>query len=478
MTTLAPGSPRCIGWRCLVVAGALTIAACGGSDSAGEAAPTAAAEPPAAGSEPVDAAPATTVTSGEGGLAALDFFGSAVELSDGPVTLTADGEEQIATMASGASVTVPAGAFDAPTDVVVTEARLGFDTVVQSAPNATAIVVSSEPADQLAAPVVVDIPVTSPDTTVVVLEDDTWVTVAHDDSTARVELRHFSDRVIAVSEGSAAGAPPPTGDDPDESPAQFLRLCIGAVYLMYGGEAADEADDDEAARFSGDLAFSVCTRALIDRLSPTGERVTTECVGDKIGGDVDIRGAIDQCIADQNEETTGEEPTSDSVTEESDADPVPVLMDGTYTNDGQTPFIWPGGIFVVDDEQVVVTISGGRLVDFVFVRRATYIIPKADTDGPTDETCTINAFLDWSGDPATSRNVATPDAAIEIDGEFSYRYEFPDCERRLVPFEFGPNGDDSIDDTPLTFRITQSDGGVALDDLRSENGPLIDLYAT
>ncbi len=255
----------------------------------------------------------------------LEFLGGLALVKSSPVTTTVDGSAASVSLGDGASIDIPAGSFDAPTELTTVVVDLAFDRYADSAPEGRAYVVSTTNDVVLASPVILDVPVRAGDARVMQLVDGEWQLIeVADGPTTRVPIAHFSEVPTLVVE--PAEAPPeftsaePTGD----SPADFLRACVFGLTWVFAIEAGERDDD-----FAASLAWSFCTRSLVDRFSPLGVRVEIECVGGKIGGDVDLISAIDACVAeaesaDPPEQTDGPAENGDP---SEPADPPPIASE-------------------------------------------------------------------------------------------------------------------------------------------------------
>lgn len=290
----------------VLLAGALAVAACGSGESAGD-------------TTGVDAASdATTVQAVDAGsddvvVPQLDFLGDLVGVVSDPITIPVDGNAIDVPLGDGTTLRVPDGAFAAATELTARVVELDFAQYAVNGPTGVAYVVSTVEDVALATPVLLDVPRAPDRLRVTQLVDGTWrevaVAVAVEDGTsARIPIAHFSTVPTVVVE-DGPGDPRPVGDDPEgETAGAFLTACLFAI----AGPTLDHAEYGTA------IAFSICTRALIDRFTPSGEHVSVECVGDKIGGEVDLRAAIDACVADeQRPDSTDDVASADDRTQPS-----------------------------------------------------------------------------------------------------------------------------------------------------------------
>ena len=271
MSVNIPRRPTAI---CLVIVLALWAVACGGSSSSGDATQT-------AGSPSVPQS--------------LAFLGG-IPVAEEAATVTFDEEAGSFDFADGTAVVVPAGAFAGPTEVETVLVDLDFDQYAPDQLDGVAYVLATADDVPLDAPIELDLAVEG---SVHQLRDGEWVTLAG----PTVTIEHFSEVPTVVVSGE------PAGDLPEDvvegfNDAEFLFVCIqflGNTVLF----------DAEGARGLGvQLAYQICTRALIERHAPGDVVVSTDCVGAKIDA-MDVRAAIDECAAQARAEPTpASEPSS------------------------------------------------------------------------------------------------------------------------------------------------------------------------
>lgn len=260
------------------------------------------------GSDPGELAEASTV-SGSTGQAQVPFeveaLGGLAEAVGTPMVTTFDPAGDSLAIDDSTSLVVPEGAFGEATEVTVQAFNLAFDDYVTDAPVGRVYVVSTVEEVALATPVLLEIDVPAASQNVAQFTDGAWtnVDVAAGDRTI-VPIKHFSTVTTAVVE-KARNAAARVDVDAGASDASFLSACIFGVTGMFGGlTTAEDAESMSQAQFAANLAYSVCATALVDRSTPAGRSVSTECVGDKIDADTDFRGAIDECLAEQDDPTT------------------------------------------------------------------------------------------------------------------------------------------------------------------------------
>lgn len=289
----------------LVVAFVLAVvAACGGNDT------TSSTDGASGGSDAVGGETWSVAEVAP----SVEFFGDLAVVRSAPVTTTFDASAASLELDDAVIVGVPAGAFEAPTEVTAVVVDLDFARYADNAPQAVAYVLSTEADVDLGVPVVLEVP--EPSDTVSVLQpiDGEWRLVeVPSGPTTRIPITHFSEVPTVVAEPGISNAVI-RGSDPDgEAPGDFLTACLYTVTILL----ADDPDvaGTQDASLSLPLAYSFCARALVTKFSPSGVRVEVSCVGDKIGGDVDFLAAIDACAA---EETA---PVSEPRPDEAAADP-------------------------------------------------------------------------------------------------------------------------------------------------------------
>lgn len=204
---------------------------------------------------------------------------------------------------SGISFVAPAGAFRSETDVTVQVVDLRFESYISDAPDGAIYLTSTTQHVELDTPVFLEILKPSNSVTVLQFIDDMWMTIdVPEGQTTKIPIHHFSTVATAVVDLIDARAEARWAQSPADSDATFLKVCVVTVDRMLRGNLYDPTLN----RLAGDLALSTCTRALISRNTPFGERVTTSCVGRKIGGKTDLQLAIKECLADQDSDTKSE----------------------------------------------------------------------------------------------------------------------------------------------------------------------------
>lgn len=237
----------------------------------------------------------------------VEFFGDLAVVRSAPVTTTFDASAASLELDDSVIVDVPAGAFEAPTEVTAVIVDLDFAQYADGAPPAIAYVLSTDADVDLAAPVVLEVP--EPPDAVSVLQpiDGEWRLVeVPSGATTRIPITHLSEVPTVVAMPGISNAVI-KGSDPDgEAPGDFLTACLYTVTLLLADDTGVAGEQDTS--LSLQLAYSFCTRALVTKFSPSGVRVEVSCVGDKIGGDVDFLAAIDACAEETDSTPTESDP--------------------------------------------------------------------------------------------------------------------------------------------------------------------------
>jgi hypothetical protein len=238
----------------------------------------------------------------------LEFLGGLATPEEAHVVSFTDESGEFR-FADGTRVEVPGGAFPSLTEVEAVQVTLDFGQYAPEMVDGRAYVLSTDADIELAEPIHLELATGG---VVRQLRDGQWQTVEG----TRVPIEHFSEVPTVVVERQ-----PPEVSVEDASPdgfsdADFLFTCIQflAATVFFDGEGA--------LGIGVQLAFQVCTRALIERYEPTDVYVSTACVGDKIDA-MALRDAIDACAdearatdadeqQEQGDQTAPEEPASSS----------------------------------------------------------------------------------------------------------------------------------------------------------------------
>ncbi len=325
--------------------------------------------------------PATSSGDASARHVAFEFLGDLVVAADPVVQQILDTSGGVLRLSDGTEVIAPADALAASVEVSAQSADLDLAPFFDKAPWGRAYVVSTPEDVTLAEPIVIEIPRPADGLRAVQLIGDEIVAVpVLGEETARIEIPHFSDVVTMVVEAFGEERARVEAPDPGQADADFFNSCFIAVSAIYGGSVFDAPDlgNDEEASFAQNLALSVCTTALVRRASPSGVTVATECVADRIGGEVDLRGAIAACSTDSEPDPDGSEaeaddPSDDDVSEpsigtffmeipygpENCPDSELVGADARLTFDEDGTVVASGGLTCVDDEgPSTATLSG------------------------------------------------------------------------------------------------------------------------
>ena len=152
---------------------AVAISCGGGGDDSGEASGTPSGTLP----EVTDVAPD------------LDFFGDLAAVHSQPVTVTFDSAEGSLSLADGAAIEVPAGAFPVATELSVAVIDLLFENYLVNPPEARIYVLSTEEDIALDVPLVLEVPKPADSVNVTRLVDGEWLPVdVPDGATTRIEI--------------------------------------------------------------------------------------------------------------------------------------------------------------------------------------------------------------------------------------------------------------------------------------------------
>jgi len=293
-------SKRC---RFLIVAlvAALIAAACSGSEQV--------TEPPDGGADTSAAlgAPVSQVAP------SLEFLGELAVVEAGPTQVTFDQDSGAFTFDDGATLQVPAGAFAEPTEVTALLVDLDYGRYLDNPPQGRAYVLATAEDVALAEPLTLEIPVSSDNVSVAQLRDDRWLPLEVDAAnTVSVAIQHFSEVPTVLLERGDGEPEANVEADDGLRDAVFFRTCLDMHMGWF--------QDPEGARGLGvQLAYNVCVRALISARTPFGESVSTACVADRIGGEIDLRAAVDACIDDSEDPVSDQGSTEAASAEEPEA---------------------------------------------------------------------------------------------------------------------------------------------------------------
>lgn len=221
----------------------------------------------------------------------------------------------------GASLRVPEGAFDSPTNVTIQKYALMFDQYLEGGPTGSVFVVSTEEEVLLGTSVFLEVEGPASSLRVVQFSDGEQTTVDAEDAgeTTSIAIEHFSTVSTFIAKFVPGRAAVLSAQNPELSDANYLRACLSLIYVLLGG--GDEGYEDSTgedvsdSEWAGALAASVCTRSLIDRVTGNVEWVSTECVGSHIDDGTDFRAAVAECLA-ENETASDARSESSNVAEE------------------------------------------------------------------------------------------------------------------------------------------------------------------
>ncbi len=398
--------------------------ACGGDDETGSTAASEAADAERP-SEAVDVA------------AALDYFGDLAVFDTEPITVRVDSAAAEVSLPDGATVEVPAGAFAEPTVFTAGIAELDFARFGDDEVSGKLYVLATAEDVDLAAPVVLEVDVSPGSVRVTQQVDGEWRLVdVPPGETTRVPIAGFSAVPTAVVE---VGAPPPTQAPlpSSDTPGDFLFTCTLALGLMFD----DDPDDGSIDGAALNRALSLCTSALVRRLSPAGVYVSVACVGDRIDETGEIESAIASC-ATESESPTGESVGDDTTEQDNGGDQTPAASTEPAATD------------VASDTVVVVegAVTGGPVVDgadagptVVVDNRLEFIL--AFGDGVITGEGVVDREIDGSNENCTDRYISpltfdftglfTGEDSTTVSGTFDWRVD----ESRFAQLELVQLGD-------------------------------------
>lgn len=451
-----------------VLALALVATACGGGSS-----PTATASSP--DPDPVS----------QDGLA---FLGDLTGDREPAVEQAIDESGGTLAIGEGVSVRAEAGAFAESTVVTAQIVELDLLPDADDPPWGRAYVVSTVEDVDLAQPVVIEIPRPAADLRAVQIIDGeiTSVPIGGTD-TATIEIPHFSEVVTMVLEAFDEQRAAPPEVDHGAADASFFTACFAAVNNILGGSMAPDPMGSRAdldIEYGDQMAFSICTNALIRRASPSGSHVSTACVGDRISGGIDFREAVAACDADENGTLLSDADDSDDSDEDEDqaeseedaAVPPTPLIDGVYV--GENGYIWVYSDFEVINDLVQVEVRDGAVVDFVFDRDWFKYIPlsSASPDHFDGAQCDYDANVRWVNAGPATRETFVDDETGQVSvayrqaGQLDHMIDFPTCPREYVPVTRQADGTDNVPPIVGSALIRQV-GPNVLVTMHTEEGP-------
>lgn len=372
----------------------------------------------------------------------LQALGDLTRSAGPPITTIFDAQPGELDLDGGIMLRVPAGAFSEPTEVTVELLDLQFENYLENAPTGSVYVVSTVDDVALATPVLLEIPQPSADVTVTQFRDGEWRSVdVPDGDTTIVPIIHFSTVSTAVVSRVQATVAALDAAMPQSTDATFLVGCIAAANRMLGGEIDDtlynpaSADERSTAELAGHLSLSVCTSALIDRVTPRGQRVTTQCVGNQIDADTDFRQAIAECLIAQDEPEPGEAETveDEPAAEVPDAAPAEPTGPVSFAGSSTVGAIANGPSDDLISADFTATIDGSTVTMDV-----TLVIHYWHRGGPeevhVDQNCgtTYQHALHFegpAGNPTTLVPVVDSSEILEIQGVLC---DEDDAERELL----------------------------------------------
>lgn len=221
----------------------------------------------------------------------LEFFGELASVHSQPVTETFGPGSETLPLTDGATIEVPAGAFPASTDVTIAVIDLLFEDYLVNPPEGRIYVLSTVGDLALSSPLVLEVLKPADSVNVLQLVDGEWLPIdGLSGPTTRILVDHFSERIFAVVDKPSddIGLRPELGEPEGEVGGEFLVLCIGWL--------AGVLDHTGGSKSGVQLAFFVCTKALINMLTPPGQKADVACVGELIGSETTIQEAVNACL--------------------------------------------------------------------------------------------------------------------------------------------------------------------------------------
>ena len=344
----------------------------------------------------------------------LEFLGDLASVASAPIVASFDAAGGSMELADGVRVDVPAGAFVEATELTAVVVDLHLDRFVDDAPRGWGYVLSTRDDVELGEPLVLELDRSPREVRARQLVDGVWTSLdlpAGD--VAKIQVEHFSSVPTLIVE-TGGGSPSAAEASAGESPAAFLSACILSVGWMLS-----DADDVDAGVIEDsilELALSICTRALVSKFTPFGERVDVSCVGENIGGGVTLHDAIDGCLDGPEDGRTDESASTYVLTGSVTAGPI---VEGV-----------PGGliIHVVQNEvELVLDLDSGVATGSAIVSREVDTSTDACTDrkisplgfvfegGFDDETqTTLSGTFSWNVRPGDF-------VQLELEGDCAER---------------------------------------------------------
>lgn len=222
----------------------------------------------------------------------LEFLGDLASV-DSRVTEEFGAAEKTLNLPGGASLHAPAGAFPSDTDLTVTVVDVDLTGYVQDPLDAAIYHLSTDSDVTLNQPVILDIPVAPGAVNVTELINGQWSdVVVQSGSTTQIEITHFSDHTLSVSEAPPDQMPEPAPGLPDDPEgATTADAIIGCMQFLLNLYEPDSAVPPAVF----DIMLRICTEALINVLEPAGEQADVGCVADNIGDSTGLQDAVDAC---------------------------------------------------------------------------------------------------------------------------------------------------------------------------------------
>lgn len=218
----------------------------------------------------------------------LTFFGDLAEVHSRPVSETFDSSEASLTLADGAEIEVPAGAFSEPTEVELAIIDLLFEDYLADPLDARIYVLSTGDDVTFGQTLILDVPEPSDTVNVREFDGDDWLPFdVPFGSSTRIELGHLSERTFSVAEDAS--------DSSLELANVSVPSSVAVDPLVDCMESVAEIVSNQPGESLYEVALSICADALSDA---SGDTVQTSCMRDEIVNGSDPSDAADECAGE------------------------------------------------------------------------------------------------------------------------------------------------------------------------------------
>ena len=232
----------------------------------------------------------------------LGFFGNLAAVHSQPIAATFGSASDSLLLPDGVAVDVPGGSFSVPSELSVIIIDLLFENYLINPPQTRIYILSTDEDVALNSPLVLVIPASTDSVTVTEFVGGEWTPlILPPGVTTRIEITHFTERTIAVTQESAGvpqiplNAAEPEGYSPHDSFTACLRFMLNQP--QFTGDLAE-------------LALYICWQALEKILEPARDDdvVDVGCLNDEIEGSPLTEGAIAVCSSPFDEPTSSPTP--------------------------------------------------------------------------------------------------------------------------------------------------------------------------